>query len=81
LSSKEKYVFATDAISKSRLPAEMKDRDRFVGVRLVRSGRKGRYFQARFSIPKTLLSEIASRNGFRFAGRRRTDTLSAMAMI
>jgi len=51
-------VFATDAISKGRLPAEMKDRDRFVGVRLVHSGRKGRYFQARFSIKKTLLSEI-----------------------
>ena len=48
-------MFATDAISKGRLPAEMKDRDRFVGVRLVHSGR---YFQARFSIPKTLLSEI-----------------------
>jgi len=51
-------VFATDVISKGRLPAEMKDRDRFVGIRLVHSGRKGRYFQARFSIPKTLLSEI-----------------------
>jgi len=50
-------VFATDAISKGRLPAEMKDRDRFVGVRLVHSGR---YFQARFSIPKTLLSEIGN---------------------
>jgi len=50
-------VFATDAISKGRLPAEMKDRDRFVGVRLVHSGR---YFQARFSIPKALLSEIGN---------------------
>jgi hypothetical protein len=74
-------VFATDAISKSRLPAEMKDRDRFVGVRLVHSGRKGRYFQARFSIPKTSFRKSGSRNGFRFAGCRRTDTLSALAMI
>ena len=50
-------MFAPDAISKGRLPAEMKDRDRFVGVRLVHSGR---YFQARFSIPKTLLSEMGN---------------------
>jgi hypothetical protein len=51
-------VFATDAISKRRLPGDMKDRDRFVGVRVVRSGSKGQYFQARFSIPNTLLSDL-----------------------
>ena len=41
---------AIEAISKTRLPADMKDRDRFVGVRVIRSGVKGQYFQARFSI-------------------------------
>src|SRR5262252_5376392 len=49
---------AVEAISKGRLPADMKDRDRFVGVRVVRSGPKGQYFQARFSIPNTLLSDV-----------------------
>src|SRR5947209_1685765 len=49
---------AIEAISKGRLPADMKDRDRFVGVRVIRSGAKGQYFQARFSIPKALLSDI-----------------------
>ena len=49
---------AIEAISKSRLPADMKDRDRFVGVRVIRSGVKGQYFQARFSIPNTLLADF-----------------------
>jgi hypothetical protein len=57
-SRKEKHLLASDEISKRRLPADMKDRDRFVGVRVVRSGRKGQYFQARFSIPNTLLFEV-----------------------
>src|ERR1700747_1836935 len=47
-----------EAISKGRLPADMKDRDRFVGVRVIRSGAKGQYFQARFSIPNALISDI-----------------------
>ena len=51
-------MLATDTITKRRLPADMKDRDRFVGVRLLRIGSKGQYFQARFSIPHTLLSNI-----------------------
>jgi hypothetical protein len=51
-------MLAVDAISKRRLPLDMKDRNHFVGVRLVRSGSKGQYFQARFSIPKTLLLDI-----------------------
>jgi hypothetical protein len=51
-------LLATDVISKRRLPADMKDRDRFVGVRVVRSGPKGQYFQTRFSIPNTLLSDV-----------------------
>jgi hypothetical protein len=49
---------AIEAISKSRLPADMKDRDRFVGVRVIRSGPNGQYFQARFSIPKGLLADL-----------------------
>jgi len=49
---------AIEAISKTRLPADMKDRDRFVGVRVIRSGVKGQYFQARFSIPNTLLADF-----------------------
>jgi hypothetical protein len=49
---------AIEAISKTRLPADMKDRDRFVGVRVIRSGAKGQYFQARFSIPNTLLADF-----------------------
>lgn len=49
---------AVEAISKGRLPADMKDRDRFVGVRIIRSGPKGQYFQARFSIPKALLADF-----------------------
>jgi len=49
---------ALEAISKGRLPADMKDRDRFVGVRIIRSGPKGQYFQARFSIPKALLADF-----------------------
>ena len=57
-SREEKHLLATDVISKRRLPADMKDRDRFVGVRVVRSGPKGQYFQARFSIPNTLLSDF-----------------------
>jgi hypothetical protein len=64
----EKHVFATDAISKGRLPADMKDRDRFVGVRLVHSGPKGQYFRARFSIPKALLSEIGKPKGLSIRG-------------
>src|SRR5215831_18611166 len=51
-------MLSIDVISKRRLPANMQDRDRFVGVRLVRVGSKGQYFQARFSIPNTLLSVI-----------------------
>jgi hypothetical protein len=47
-----------EAISKTRLPADMKDRDRFVGVRVIPSGPKGQYFQARFSIPKAMLSDV-----------------------
>jgi len=49
---------AIEAISKTRLPADMKDRDRFVGVRVIPSGPKGQYFQARFSIPKAMLSDV-----------------------
>jgi hypothetical protein len=49
---------AIEAISKSRLPADMKDRDRFVGVRVIRSGPNGQYFRARFSIPKVLLADF-----------------------
>ena len=49
---------AIETISKARLPADTKDRDRFVGVRVSRSGPKGQYFQARFSIPKTLLADF-----------------------
>ena len=49
---------AIEAISKTRLPADMKDRDRFVGVRVIRSGVKGQYFQARFSMPKPLLADL-----------------------
>jgi hypothetical protein len=49
---------AVEAISKARLPADMKDRDRFVGVRVIPSGPKGQYFQARFSIPKAMLSDV-----------------------
>ena len=51
-------MLATNAINKRRLPADVKDRSQFVGVRLLRSGSKRQYFQARFSIPKTLLSDI-----------------------
>jgi len=51
-------LLATDVISKRRLPADMRDRDRFVGVRVVRSGPKGQYFQTRFSIPNTMLSDV-----------------------
>src|SRR6516164_11120110 len=53
---------AIEAINKSRLPADMKDRDRFIGVRVVPSGRKGQYFQARFSIPKAMLSDFGKPN-------------------
>jgi len=49
---------AIEAISKTRLPADMTDRDRFVGVRVIPSGPKGQYFQARFSIPKALLADF-----------------------
>jgi hypothetical protein len=49
---------AIEAINKSRLPADLKNRDRFVGVRVIRSGAKGQYFQARFSIPNTLLADF-----------------------
>jgi hypothetical protein len=49
---------AIETISKARLPADTKDRDRFVGVRVSRSGPKGQYFQARFSIPKALLADV-----------------------
>ena len=49
---------AIETISKARLPADTKNRDRFVGVRVSRSGPKGQYFQARFSIPKALLSDF-----------------------
>jgi hypothetical protein len=51
-------MLAADTINKRRLPADMKDRDRFVGVRLVGTGSKKRYLQARFSIPQTLLADI-----------------------
>jgi hypothetical protein len=51
---------AIEAISKGRLPADMKDRDRFVGVRVIRSGPKGQYFQARFSISKALLADLGN---------------------
>ena len=51
-------MLATNAINKRRLPADVKDRSQFVGVRLLRTGSKRQYFQARFSIPKTLLSDI-----------------------
>ena len=51
---------AIEAISKSRLPADMKDRDRFVGVRVIRSGPNRQYFQARFSIPKSLLVDFGN---------------------
>jgi hypothetical protein len=51
---------AIEAISKGRLPADMKDRDRFVGVRVIHSGPKGQYFQARFSIPKALLADFGN---------------------
>ena len=47
---------AIETISKARLPADTKNRDRFVGVRVSRSGPKG--FQARFSIPKALLADV-----------------------
>jgi hypothetical protein len=53
---------AIETISKSRLPADMKDRDRFVGVRVIRSGPKGQYFQARFSISKALLADFGKPN-------------------
>jgi len=53
---------AIEAINKSRLPADMKDRDRFIGVRVVPSGRKGQYFHARFSIPKAMLSDFGKPN-------------------
>jgi len=49
---------AIETISKARLPADTKNRDRFVGVRVSRSGPKGQYFQARFSIPKALLADV-----------------------
>jgi hypothetical protein len=49
---------AIEAISKSRLPADTKDRDRFIGVRVIRNGPKAQYFQARFSIPKALLADF-----------------------
>jgi hypothetical protein len=54
----EKIMDAINAISRGRLPLDMKDRDRFVGVRVIRSGPKGQYFQARFSIPNALLADI-----------------------
>jgi hypothetical protein len=47
---------AIETISKARLPADTKDR--FVGVHVSRSGPKGQYFQARFSIPKALLADV-----------------------
>ena len=51
-------MLATNVINKRRLPADVKDRNQFVGIRLLRIGSKHQYFQARFSIPKTLLSDI-----------------------
>jgi hypothetical protein len=55
-------MVAVETISKSRLPADIKDRDRFVGVRVIRSGPNRQYFQARFSITKALLADLGNPN-------------------
>ena len=72
---------AIEAINKTRLPADMKDRDRFVGVRVIRSGVKGQYFQARFSIRNALLADFGKPKRFPSEAHRRTATSLPPATI
>ena len=39
--AQHRNLATVEAISQVRLPADMKDRDRFVGVRVIRSGANG----------------------------------------